>query len=514
MARGAARVQRPRPASSTPATRQRLRLGLSSAWNRARTMPRPLALLLAVALVQGVAWTALTPPLQGPDESEHVAYTQQLAETGHGPKTAGGTGVQSGEQSLVGYGLNLLPLRGHLDGRPPWGALPSVTTALDRLPASARKDGTGPNAVGQNPPLYYALQAVVYRLSPDRSLLARMTLMRLANVLLYVGAVGLAWMLAGELFARAWLRTLATSLVVLHPKLVSLAGYVNPDMLLVVLSTGFLVAAVRLVRRGATPGRVATTAALAGAAALTHGRGFFLLPPAIVAIAIACLRLPRPRLKTSARLAGLGAALFAVPAILAVLWTRSDTGGSAFGGQISQTASQAFNIRQFASYLWQFFFPRLSFMDPMVGPPYGYRQVFIETFFGGWGNYEVNFSASTYDLLRVAAYVGLIALLVTTVVRWRELVARWPTVTVVVVTVVSLLGLLLITNYRDVSGGGSPLITGRYLLPGISLFAIAIAWVVGSLPRRVGPIAGALLIAMAALLAVEGLLLNIQRFYG
>lgn len=480
---------------------------------RARLTPLPLALLLTAALVQSAAWIALTPPLQGPDESEHVAYTQQLAETGHAPKSTTGRGSTSSEHAILGYGLNLLPIRGHLDGRPTWGAVPSVARQADAVAAQGRKDGTGPNAVAQNPPLYYALQAVVYRLSPDHSLLARLTLMRLANGLIYVVAVGLVWLLAAEIFARSWLRVLATTLVVTQPKLVAMSGYVNPDTLLVALSTGFLVTAMRTVRQGPTPRRVATIALLAGCGALTHGRGLFLLPPAVVAIVIACRELPRPRVRRIARLAALGVFIIAVLLTTALLWTREHTGGSAYGGQLSAAASQAFNVRQFLSYLWQFFFPKLSFMDPMIGPPYGYRQVFVESFFGSWGNYEVNFTPTTYDLFQVAAYIGIIVLIATVAVRWREVIGRWPVVAVMATTVVSLLALLLISNYRNLQASGSPVITGRYLLPCVAAYAMSIAWVVGSLPRRLAPLVGTLLVAAALLTAGQALLINVGRFY-
>jgi hypothetical protein len=62
--------------------------------------------------------------------------------------------------------------------------------------------------------------------------------------------------------------------------------------------------------------------------------------------------------------------------------------------------------------------------------------------------------------------------------------------------------------------GEDPIITGRYLLPAIALFGVTIAWVIGSLPRRVAPWIGALLLAGFVLLDIEGFLINAQRFYG
>jgi hypothetical protein len=80
--------------------------------------------------------------------------------------------------------------------------------------------------------------------------------------------------------------------------------------------------------------------------------------------------------------------------------------------------------------------------------------------------------------------------------------------------VVGLLGLLHVSAYRDLQQGGDPLITGRYLLPALGVFGLAIAWVVGSLPRRLAPWAGAVVLAGFVLLDIEAFLINAHRFYG
>jgi 4-amino-4-deoxy-L-arabinose transferase-like glycosyltransferase len=482
--------------------------------DRVRRTPLPLAILLVLALVQGLAWAAMTAPLQGPDEPAHVAYAQHLAETGHGPSNAPRAGSVSSEIAIAQSELNLLSIIGHSNGRPTWSALQRVSHKLDDLPASARKNGSGPNAVAQNPPLYYVYEAIAYRLSPNQSLFGRLFAMRVANVLLYVLTVGLMWALAGEVFARQWLRFLATAVVALHPKLASLAGSINPDTLLVTVSTGFVLAGLRLLRRGPTLGGVTAVAALAGLGALTHGRGLALVPPAVIVLAIAWLRGRPPRREALRQGALAGGALLAC-LIVAFLWTRSgSSGGGAFGGEVGRATNESFRPRQFASYLWQFYLPPFSFLSPPIGPAYGYRQMFIETFFGGYANFEVNFRPAIYDWLQILAFLGLGGLYTTVFLRWRTLWSRWPTVLFVVSVLVSLLAVLHISSYRHLQQSGDPIITGRYLLPAVALFGLAIAWVIGSLPRRIGPCLAALLLAGFVLLEIEGFLINAQRFYG
>ena len=56
---------------------------------RLTRIPAPLAILLAVASLQFVAWVLVLPAVQAPDEHSHFAYTQRLVETGQRPPLEG-----------------------------------------------------------------------------------------------------------------------------------------------------------------------------------------------------------------------------------------------------------------------------------------------------------------------------------------------------------------------------------------------------------------------------------------
>ena len=62
--------------------------------------------------------------------------------------------------------LNLQPLIGNLTAKPGWSPvdLKLWHEAERTLPAGAATNGSGPNAIAKNPPLYYALMAIPYRL--------------------------------------------------------------------------------------------------------------------------------------------------------------------------------------------------------------------------------------------------------------------------------------------------------------------------------------------------------------
>jgi 4-amino-4-deoxy-L-arabinose transferase-like glycosyltransferase len=475
-------------------------------------VPLPLAVLLVLAALQGVAWATFTAPLNGPDEPAHIAYAQHLAETGNGPNATSGTGVVSAEANLAGYGLGLVPMVGHAEARPTWSQIPRVERDLSQLPSTARTGGSGPNAVAQNPPLYYAYMAAVYRLSPSQSFFGRVYAMRVASVALCVATVALAWLIAAELFGPMWLRFLATAMVALQPKLVFMGSVVNPDTLLVLISTGFILAGLRLVLRGPSATSVLAVGALAGLGALTHGRGLFLLPAALFVVALSLVR-ARPPLRAVLRMVGGGSIGLVSCLAIAYLWTGAHS-AAAFGGQVQSAATHPFNPREFVSYVWQFYLPRLESMAPSLSPPYGYRQMYIESFFGAFGHLEVTYPGPVTSLLQLGAGLGLAALFGTVCTRWDAVRRHWPIVAFAVATFGSLILLLHVSAYRALQGGTDPLITGRYLLACVALYGVAIAWVVRSLPQAVRLPIAAVLLGSTLLLDLSALGLVAARFYG
>ena len=476
-------------------------------------MPPALAVLLVVAAVHGTAWAVVTAPWNGPDEVAHFAYAEHLAQTGHGPQRSEGDGSQSTAQNLLLFKLNLFSIRLQPSGKPNYSALERTQREVGRLPDSAYKNGSGPSSAAHYPPLYYAYEAIVYKLTPSHSELTRLFFMRLATVLLFVLTVALTWLIAAELLAVTWARALATGLVALQPKLAFGAGIVNPDVMLVVLSTGALLSALRIVRRGPTVRPVIALAVCAAAGVLTHPRGYFLVPFAVIALAIGawCFR-PARRQIIVLGAGALGIMLFSIA--VALLWVRGHTHGGTVTGGSGNPPLTGLNPRQFLSYLWQFYLPKLTFMNPKIGPSfYGYRQVYIESFFGNFASFSVNYRPVYYDGLQLLSGLGLAALYTTAVARGRTILANWPVVVVSATFFIGLMALLHLVSYSSLRISTDVVITGRYLLPAVALYGCAAAWVCSSLPRRLGLPLGGILLGLAALLAVGGVGLSLGRFY-
>jgi len=482
---------------------------------RARATPRPLALLLVVGALQSIAWDLALPAFQGPDEDTHFAYVQHLAETGKLPSPTSGGSAYSSEEEETLVTLNLLPLIGDASGRPAWSEADlkawRVVVPHDR---PARENGAGPNPIAKNPPLYYALMSIPYRLLVWLPLLKRLFVLRLFNALCYLATIAMTWLLAGELFGSVrWKQTLAAGTVALEPQLSFMSAVINADNLLAALCTAVLLASVRLVTRGPSMKRVLIASGLTAAAVLAHGRGLVTIPVLGVALLVAW-HTHRPTAIDSLRRGAAAAATIFVAFLAYVAFGRS--GGSLYGGQITQLNTQThFNLRQFLSSIYQFYFPRLGSMRPRLGPEYGYKQVFIDTFYGTFGSLDVTFKERIYDVLQVLSALGLVGLYTAVVVRWRRLWAAWPVVAVLLTLLVTNLVFLHYVSYRALlsDNGSDPLIVGRYLLPMISLFGLAIAFTLGALPRRLGPLLGALVLALGVLLSLGGIGITIVRFY-
>jgi hypothetical protein len=484
---------------------------------RLGSVPLPLRLILAVAALELACWITFAPPWQAPDEPAHFAYAQHLAEVGHPPSKGfpqTGAGSESTQQGTAENWFNLRTTLGQAGVRPLWDKvdLQRFRELQPKLPPTARSDGYGPNAIAQNPPIYYAYETVPYEVVGAGNILTTVFWMRVWSGILFLLTVAFTWLAAGELFGRQrWLQTLAAGAVALLPQLAYMGSVINPDTALATEWTAFTWLALRLVRRGPSPGRVLALALPVALSVVTHGRGLSLVAPGAVALAVAFVR----HRSFNWRIAGAtaGALVLIGAALLWAFHITTTSGGSAYGGE-ARFGAGGFSAKGFFNYVWQFYLPSLPGMDPKIGPDYGFNQVFIYSFFGAFGSLEVAFPGWVYDWLHTAELVGLAALLVLAWVRRRDVFRSWGPILVMAAMVVSLLFILHFVAYRDMLGQpGDPVLVGRYVLPLVSLWALAIAAVAGSLPRRAGVALATAVIVAGALLQVAGLGLTLTRFY-
>jgi 4-amino-4-deoxy-L-arabinose transferase-like glycosyltransferase len=470
---------------------------------RLRRVPGPLAILLVVGAVEALAWCVALPALQGPDEVSHYTYVERIVERGTIPWKPGGDDGKSPAYPHSTETLTALTkaelgsLTANVAARAAWTPADVAlwTRADRRLGARDREDGGYTGAL-KNPPAYYLYEAVPYAVARG-TFFDRLFAMRLANIPLFLATIAFTWLLAAQLLpAPLWPRFVAAGSVMLQPQLLNVTATVNPDVLLTAASSAALWLMVLICRRGPRLPLVAALAVSLAVAGLTHGRGLLLVPPAVLAVLIAVgrerrWRLPRPRLVVPALMLG---ALVCVAAVA----SRGD--GSP---------------REFVSYVWQFYLPKLGFMDPAIGvSDYDFGEVYVGRFYGTLAQLEVTLPHTLDRVLLWATLAGLVAL-VAALVAQRDAVRRNADVAAVLLVAVAslVLGIHAVAYRAMVVQPGDPIITGRYLLPLVPLFGAAIAVVARALPRRAAAgFAGAVL-AAGVCLQWTSLGLLLERFH-
>lgn len=472
-------------------------------------VPRSLALLIAVALVQALAWMLVMPPLHGPDEVGHFSYTQKVVEAGSIPWQAIGAAPEPGTRTVsteVERALAIAAIR------PSWANISArpAGTAVDerlwdreseRLDHDDRADGGFTSSMA-NPPAYYLYAAVPYAVTYPASVLDRALAMRLANLPLLVALVVFCWLVAGELFGRTrWLQTVATAAVVLQPQVIHMTATVNPDIALGAIWAAALYVMIRLVRAGPSRRRLVWLAVLVAASCLTQPRGLALPIPAVGALALALWRHHPAFLGRHRRLAlaGLGGAYVLGIAVIARYAT---------GGDPSIT-----RLRQFASYLWQFYLPRPGFMTPARRPDWGIEQAFLDRLYGGYAQLELGAPSAVLDVVGAAAVAIAVLAVVGLAVHRRALKRHWDVLVVCALAVAGYLFLVHAVAFRTLLNSPDPVVTGRYLLPLMPLFgatvALAVSW---PRPRIAVGLATLALVGMS-FVQLEAFGLLYERFY-
>jgi len=374
----------------------------------------------------------------------------------------------------------------------------------------SRSDGGGPSTASGNPPLYYLYAAAGSRLDPGGTAFGRLYTTRLLGVaLLMLTALG-GWLLAGEVFARRRLAQVVCALTVgLWPMAVFMSTNVNPDAMLMTTWTWALWLGTRVIRRGAPTSDVIALSAVAAAAVLAKATSYALIPPLLLAVLIGWRRQPSTQRRRTAPRLGASLLVLIVPVLGWVAVARS-LGGTTITSVDS--GGHGFNVREFLSYVWQFYLPRLPFLTPLrttAGLPV--NDIWVHEFTGVFGWADVNLPGWVYPVARWLA-TGLAVAVIAVLVRRRR-VGSGALLAFFALAVISLLGLLHITDYRDLNGGGGKFLQGRYLLPLIGLLGLAVALIVTRLPRRFS--VGVSSLILFGLLAMQGLALTsvLEAYY-
>jgi 4-amino-4-deoxy-L-arabinose transferase-like glycosyltransferase len=471
-----------------------------------RRTPAPLVALLVAATACAIAWCIVLPPLQGPDEISHFTYTQWIVEHGDIPWQPGREAIPPAPRPYsteiavaldeAGFGQ----LQGHATARPWWSPLDEGLWARAErgITDKQRRDEIGSTTSFLNGPAYYLYGVVPYEIARGGTFFDRLMLMRLANIPLLLLTLVFIWLVAGELVGRGWPQVVATGFAACIPQLLNMTATFNPDVLIAAEWAAALYLMLLVLRRGPRPRLVALLALVCVLGALTHVRNLPMFVPAAVAVTLALARERGWNKVTPLRLCG----------ALVVLISA--------GVLVGATLGKGY-LRQFGSYIWQFYLPRLPFMNPdPIGPPHhGFLRAYVDQLFGKLALLEVVPPNGVKVALQLFVLASLAAFVVALVVHRDALRRRGDQVAVLAMAVFTLLALLHLSAYRSMAlrNPGDPQITGRYILPLVALIGSAYALIALSLPRRLAAVFSGLLLAGAVAVQLDSIRLLLERFY-
>jgi len=485
-------------------------------------VPRAGRICFAIAFVNAAIWGFVVPPFQVPDEISHFAYAQYLAETGQ-PPPQGLKGQYSPEEQGTLERLGFFETIGRAGQR---GILtPSENAVLERFlashPSPVGQGGT--TSTSNQPPLYYALEAIPYLLSPSADILVRLALMRLLSALIAAGTVLAVFMFLRELLPRTpWAWTVGALMVAFQPTFDFLAAGVHGDNLLFFVSSLTFLLLLRAYRRGLTLCRALVLGAAIAAGVLTKLTFIALLPGIALALLLLCWRARRSQggVRALALLAATAAVAFVPVALYAALnvlaWHRGGITAGGFAGATGSTlpSGGTVTLNQTLDYTWQLYLPKLWFMNHLYFPEAPIWSTWLDGSIGHFGWLDYTFPAWVYSDGLKLLYV-LLALALIGLVRLRRGIPGMLPIFVCFATMaVGLLGAIGYAGIRYQLSTGYPFAQARYLFPLVALYALFIVLAANAAPRRWAPLLGALLVVLAMTHGLFAETLTISRYYG
>lgn len=481
-----------------------------------------------VALANAVTWSFIVPLFQVPDEPAHVAYAQYVAESGKPPAGRSDRHPFSEEERALLDALRWKQVIRRVDNRPP--ATASAEKLLERTvdaPADRLGEG-GYTSITNNPPLYYAATAAAYRLSPSTSLPDRIHAMRLLSALLAAITVLLVFLFLRELLpATQWAWTIGTLAVAFQPMFGFMSGGVNSDSLLYAAAAGVFLALAYSFRRGLTSKRGVALGACVSVGVLAKINMLGLLPGVALGLVLLVSRATPSERREALRGAVSAVAIVAVALLVyaafnSTVWERSlffGASGHALGsgegvlGPGDVTSAPSGSLGNALSYGWQFYLPRLPFMDSQF-TYYPFWEIWFKGFIGQFGWLDYGFPTRIYDLALGIVLVLLAFAARALITHCDQLRARLDELATYLALAIGLVILVNGNGYAARIDGALGFEQARYLLPLLPLYAAIIALAARGASRRYGPALGVLIVSVAIAHSAVAMLLTLTRYYG
>jgi Predicted membrane protein (DUF2142) len=477
-----------------------------------RRVPRAAWLCAAVAVINAVCWSILTPPFQVTDEPSHFAYTQQLAENTKLPTSSESN--FSPEEEIVLRDIRQYEIRQSPEIHTISTAAEEQRLQDDLAQHPSRHGEGGAGGAYADPPLYYLLETIPYGLASSGTLLDQLEAMRLLSALMAgLTALFVFLFLRETLPGVRWAWTVGALAVALAPLLGFISGAVNPDSMLTAVSAATFYCLARAFRRGFTRSLAITIGALIAVGFLTKINFIGLVPGIFLGIIVLTIRASRTDGRAAFSSLGLALAIALTPVWVYILINLL-SGHAALGvvSHILELKGVHGSILSKISYVWQLYLPRLPGMTNYFPGLPTTRGLWFNRGVGFYGWLDTSFPDWVNNLALVPAGILALLCLRALVVARTALRLRITEISVYAVMGLGLLSLIGVSSYVDSSEGlfADP----RYLLPLIPLFGAGLALAARGAGRRWGPAVGALIIVLFLAHDIFSQLLVVGRYYG
>jgi 4-amino-4-deoxy-L-arabinose transferase-like glycosyltransferase len=484
-------------------------------------IPRAGRVCFLIAFVNAAIWGVVVPPFQVPDEIAHFGYAQYLAETGRPPPQLVALPYSDEEQETL-QSLDFFNVIGRPELRGIFDKAEdrALRSLFARHPSPVGQGGT--TSITDQPPLYYALEAIPYWLSPSSNILTRLVFMRLLSALLAAFTVLAVFMFLRELFpSTPWSWPVGALVVAFQPMFGFISAGVHSDNLLFLASALTLWGLLRAYRRGFS-NRAAAAIGAATAIGLLAKLNFLALIPGI-ALALALLTW---RERSRGRLQALRALACAVLAagvpygVYALLniyvWHR---GGPASGGIGAATSSalpsgEVITLKESLDYVWELYLPPLWFMNHRYFATYPGWEIWLNGSVGLFGWLDYRFPVWVYEYCQYIFY-ALSALAIAALVRLRRrLLGMLPIFVCFGVMALGMLGSIGYTGIRFRLTSGTQFEQARYLFPMLAFYGAFAVLAARGVGRRWAPVLAGAIVVAAMALGLFAETLTISRYYG
>jgi 4-amino-4-deoxy-L-arabinose transferase-like glycosyltransferase len=481
-----------------------------------RRVPSAAWMCALIALLNGIAWSIITPPFEGRDEPSHFAYVQQLAETGTLPRVVEGEHKEySPEETLVLEGLQepairLIPQRQSLS------SVAQQETLETDVNAGLSREGSGEaNVATSEPPLYYALETVPYTLGASNTL-TQLELMRLFDAFLGALTVLLTFFFIQEVLPGArWAGVLGSLCVSVQPLFGFMSGTLNPETMLYTVSAALLLCLGRAFRRGLTRRSAIVLGALIAVGFMTKLNFVGVALGVFAGLILLGVREWRSRGPGTLALLAIATGVGVAPVALYVLVNL--VSGHRLFGEVSGLAAEFANSSIFhaVSYVWEFYLPRLPGMMHYFRGVSTYRDLWFDRFVGLYGWLDTQFPTWVYNVALIPASAIALLCARALIVHRRAIRVRWLEFAAYAAVAFGVMVMVGFTSYTsDALQHREAYADPRYLVPLLPLLGAVVVLAVRGAGKRWAPVVGAAIVVVFLAHDIFSQMQEIARYYG